>query len=94
MKAGSCLVIGVTNNHWYKGTKLQKIKYPDYPTDALAAGAAGWVYSIAVIDGRVRDGLADELLSSLWIRADNRPDPDRGYNHALYSQDLARFQVP
>ena len=60
-----------------------RIKYPDYPADAPATGAAGWVHSIAIIDGHVRDGLADELLSSLWIRADNRPDPEKGYMRSV-----------
>jgi hypothetical protein len=82
LNTGNYLVTGVTNNCWYKGKKA-RIKYPDYPADAPATSAAGWVHSIAIIDGHVRDGGVDELLSSLWIRADNRPDPGKGYMRSI-----------
>lgn len=83
LKAGRFFTIGVTNNRWYKGAKKQQLKYPNYHANAPAVNSAGWIHSIAIVDGRVLDHHINEVLSSLWLRADNQPNPDKGYMRSI-----------
>ena len=80
---GSYLVVGVTNNQWYKGSTKQPRKYPDWPVDAPASDPAGWVHSIAVVDGQVCDFQARQPISALSIEKNNQPDPRKGYMRTI-----------
>ena len=83
LKSGSYLVVGVTNNLWFNGKKKQPLKYPGWAADAPALDTAGWVHSIAVLDGHVCDFDARLPLSALWLEANNQPDPHRGYMRTI-----------
>ena len=78
LASGSYLVVGVTNNLWYKGKKKQPLKYPDWPADAPAADTTGWVHSIAIVDGHVCDFQTRQPLSALWLESNNQPQPRKG----------------
>ena len=65
LTSDSYLVVGVTNNQWWKGKTRQILKYPDWPADAPAKDTTGWVHSIAVVDGRVRDFQTHQPISAL-----------------------------
>jgi hypothetical protein len=83
LKNGSYFVIGVTNNEWFKGTKKQPLKYPEFEADAPAVDNADWVHSIAIVNGRVLDHDVNESLASLWLGADNQPNPKKGYFRSI-----------
>jgi hypothetical protein len=83
LTSGSHLVVGVTNNQWYQGKQKQKLKYPDWPADAPAVDPTGWVHSIAIVNGRVRDFDTCQPLSSLWLQANNQPLPHKGYMRTI-----------
>jgi len=86
LKHGSFLTIGVTNNRWVKVVGLKErlqLKYPDYPANAPAISTDGWVHSIAIVDGRVRDFHLNEPLSSLWLQGDNQPNRNKGYMRSI-----------
>jgi hypothetical protein len=80
---GAYLVIGVTNNQWYKDRKKQPLKYPDWSADAPAVDTDGWVHSIAVVDGHVYDFQTRVPLSALWIEPNNQPNPHKGYMRTI-----------
>jgi hypothetical protein len=83
LASGSYLVVGVTNNLWYKGKKKQPLKYPDWPADAPAADTTGWVHSIAIVDGHVCDFQTRQPLSALWLESNNQPQPRKGYMRTI-----------
>ena len=83
LNTGKYLMIGVTNNQWYKGNKKQPLKYPAEPANAPAVDSTGWVHSIAIVDGRMHDHSHDNALSCLWLRVDNQPKPDKGYMRTI-----------
>lgn len=83
LRDGSYFMIGVTNNEWFRGGKKQPLKYPDYPANAPAVDSAGWVHSIAVINGRVIDHSVNESLAALWLGSDNQPNPKKGYMRSI-----------
>ena len=80
---GSYLAVGVTNNQWWKGKTKQPLKYPDWPADAPANDTAGWVHSIAVVDGQVCDFQMRQPISALWLEKNNQPDPRKGYMRTI-----------
>ena len=77
LTSDSYLVVGVTNNQWWKGKTKQIRKYPDWPADAPAKDTTGWVHSIAVVDGRVRDFQTHQPISALWLEKNNQPHPHK-----------------
>ena len=83
LKNGSYFVIGVTNNEWYKGTRKQPLKYPEFQADAPVVDNTDWMHSIAVVDGRVLDHDVNESLASLWLGADNQPNTKKGYMRSI-----------
>ena len=83
LKVGSYFMIGVTNNAWVRGSKRQKLKYPGYKANAPAVDAAGWVHSVAIMNGRLLDHGANESLASLWLGPKNQPNPHKGYMRSI-----------
>ena len=83
LASGSYLVVGVTNNQWYKGRKKQPLKYPEWPADAPAMDMTGWVHSIAIVDGHVCDFQTRQPLSALWLESNNQPHPRKGYMRTI-----------
>ena len=41
------------------------------------------MHSIAVVDGKVLDANKTVPISSLWIKANNQPDPKKGYMRSI-----------
>ena len=82
LKSDSYIVIGVTNNQWYKGQKKQK-KHADYSVTAPATVPNEWVHTIGVIDGKIRDWGKTEPLSYLWLANNNQPNPKKGYMRTI-----------
>ena len=83
LKKGMFYMIGVTNNLWYKGSKMQELKYPQYEANAPAVDPAGWIHAIAIVNGRIHDHQIHEANASLWLGADNQPDPAKGYMRSI-----------
>ena len=83
LRDGSYFMIGVTNNAWVRGSKRQKLKYPGYNATAPAVDAAGWVHSVAIMNGRLLDHGANESLASLWLGSKNQPNPHKGYMRSI-----------
>ena len=79
----SYFVIGVTNNQWFKGPKKQQLKYPSFSAMAPYEDPNDWMHSIAVVDGKVLDANNTVPISSLWIKANNQPDPKKGYMRSI-----------
>ena len=87
---GRYLVFGVTNNEWSKRVKgkvkPQPLKYPGWPADAPHGSAAGWMHTVAIVDGRLRDFDASMRLTAehpLWLRKDNQPDREKGWLRSI-----------
>ena len=81
---GNFLIMGVTNNCWYKEGKKQPLKYPKDPVDGPVVDPSKWIHSIAIVNGTVFDPPLKEPLSSLSLRDDNQPDPKKGYMRSIH----------
>jgi hypothetical protein len=79
LKVGNYLVIGTTNNLWYNGSKRQPLKYPDEPVNGPVVDRVAWNHSIAVVNGLIRDSDLETPISSLWLKDNNKVNPDKGY---------------
>lgn len=81
---GAFLLLGVTNNQWYDGSKKKPMKYPDYSKNAPAHDPAAWMHSIAVKGNKVIDfELVEPVAKSLHLRMNNQPDPKKGYMRSI-----------
>ena len=64
--------------------RWQQLKYPGDPINVTVDQQANnWNHTIAVVDGKLLDFEVTEPLSSLWLRQDNQPDPERGYMRTI-----------